>query len=874
MTDCVRDGQRRPREPRGNARRGATGGGRFRRWSLHFATLLLLGAGQGLAAQAVQVPAPEPGYILPPESVQDLLRRDVNFATLDQMSPDGNHFLVPLSTELSTLERMAEETYRLAMLELRPKVDRQWHLDTYGTYGFRLFSLEQRQYRDVSVPSDAYLSDFVWSPDGSQLAFLAHLRERTEAWVAEVASGRARSLNDARVMATIGTGSGNPANSRMVQWTPGGSVITLLVPPSRGAEPPRPAVAPSPTIRHTLGRPARTSTIPYLLEDGHDENLFEHYTRSQIAELRPGQRPRLIGEPGMFQSLSVSPDGRYILATRIVRPFSYLTAFGSFPRRTEVLDMDGNVLSVLEERPLQLGSQQGDGNGAREWSWRPDGTGLSFVRRDPADRDDPEATRHDRVFLLEPPFDTADAREVASSPDPLEGVRYSLDGAHAFATVSRGSAAGPRGPGTVARGQAVAHFVLGDGVAEPHVIVDFFDPREPAEHPGRIFTQRNGNGVEYVPVSSDGGNVFLRGDGLKTDFRPQPFVDRVSLSGGGTTRIFEGSRDMWERPLLPLDPDFTRLVVSRESSSVYPDSYVWSEGGGFENLTNNRDPFPEITAARRIDFEFERRDGVRIQARVSLPVDYREGQKVPAIFWTYPREYNTVEDYERSAIQSTNHNAFHHVTWMRWSDIWLTQGYARVDPDIPIIAEQAIGGQYNDMYLNDLKDGMYAAIRAVDELGVVDLDRIGHGGHSYGGFATLNYLAHTPYFKAGIAGAGAYNRTLTPMGFQGERRLLWEAPQTYIEMSPFFKVHQIDTPLLLYHGADDNNSGTFPIQTKRLMHALTGLGKPAVMFLYPYESHTPRAIENVQDKWARWLDWFDRYVKNAREVTTVTEAGS
>jgi dipeptidyl aminopeptidase/acylaminoacyl peptidase len=223
-----------------------------------------------------------------------------------------------------------------------------------------------------------------------------------------------------------------------------------------------------------------------------------------------------------------------------------------------------------------------------------------------------------------------------------------------------------------------------------------------------------------------------------------------------------------------------------------------------------------------------------------------------------------------AAIRSRNHNAFTHMSWLRWSDIWLSQGYALVYPDIPIVGEN-----YNDTYIASLVDAMYGAIRAVDGLGVVDIDRIGHGGHSYGAFATANVLANAPFFKAGIAGDGAYNRSLTPDGFQAERRSLWQAPHTYVEMSPFFRADQIDTPLLMYHGGDDNNTGTFPVQSRRMISALTILGKTAVLYEYPYESHTPRAIENKLDMWARFIDWFDRYVKAAgeRDAAVTDEEG-
>ncbi|MYA33505.1 MAG: prolyl oligopeptidase family serine peptidase [Gemmatimonadales bacterium] len=797
------------------------------------------------------------GYILPDAAVQDLFATDPNYATLDHVSPDGDHFVVPLSTELSTLAEVGEETLRLGMLEIRARADRPWHLDIYGLYGFRFYSLSGRAYTDVDLPDGIYVSDFMWSPDGSRLAFLAHLEERTEVWIADTSDGSVTPAGDARVIATIGTSSRGQgsAPSRMLQWTPAGSVLTLAAPANRGSPPPAPALPSGPTIRHTRADATPTRTMPFLLEDEHGADLFEYYTRSQIVELAPGRPPRTIGEPGMYESLSSSPDGRHVIATRLTRPFSYIASYTGFPRVTEVIEVEsGDVLATLEERELRESARGGGpGGGPRDWMWRPDGSGISYLQRAEAEAGEDEAEegeddRPDRIMLLRAPFGDSDAEVVATSDDRISGVTYSADGRHAFADVRRDGDA------------ALVHYALGSGDPEGHALVPLHDPGDAVELPGDLLTARTGNGIEYAWMSSGGTSAYLRGDGWKEDFRPQPFVDRLSIPDGTTERVFEGSRDSFDQPLVPLDADMARLVVSREGKNTFPDSYLWTRGGGMENLTRNVDPFPQLTAARRIDFEFTRRDGLEIQGRVSLPVDYVEGTRVPAVFWTYPREYRSEDDFDNATVRARNHNAYTNLTWLRWSDIWLTQGYAIVYPDIPIVGEN-----YNDYYISNMVDGMYAAIRTVDALGVVDMDRIGHGGHSYGAFATANFLAHTPFFKAGIAGDGAYNRSLTPMGFQAEPRDIWEAPHVYMEMSPFFKADQINTPLLLYHGADDNNSGTYPIQSRRMIQALTGLGKTAALFEYPFESHTPRAIENNLDMWARWIDWFDRYVKGVGE---------
>ncbi len=828
----------------------------FRKVILPLAALGLFLAPPALAQQEERAPVENPdlaSYIMPPPEVERILRTDKNWARLSYMSPDGDHFLIAHENELSTLELMSRETYRLAELEVRPQTDRLWHLDTYGIYDIRFYSLSERRFIDVDIPTDTFLSDFTWSPDGSRIAFLAHLPSHTEVWTADPATGEASRLSDARVMATLGTGAGGQGSgpSNMLQWTPEGSVITLLVPGDRGPEPGRNRIPDGPVTRHTRDEPTGNPTYPNLLEDEHDAMLFERYTTSQIAELGEGRAPVPIGEPGMYQSISVSPDGGHIIAQALRRPFSYITSYRGFPTSTVILDREGTLVETLEEQPLRegRGGGGGGGNDPRGFAWRPDGAGLVFLQRaasDPEGDTASSSSRPDRVMLATAPdFDLAAATVVVESADPIRSVTWSLDGTHLFAVATRDGDTG------------LVHWELDGAPGDPDVLVDFASTSDPTEQPGDLVTMRTGNGLAFAVVSSAGDAAFLEGEGLAEDFRPQPFVDRVRFADGETTRIFEGSKDSFDQPVLPLDADFERMIARRESVSDFPDSFLWTAAGGWgENLTNNVDPFPEITSARRIDFSFARRDGLEVQGRVSLPVGYREGDRVPAIFWTYPREYEEAEDYERATIRARNHNAFTHMSWLRWSDIWLSQGYALVYPDIPIIGEN-----YNDTYIANLVDAMYGAIRAVDRLGVIDIDRIGHGGHSYGAFATANILANAPFFKAGIAGDGAYNRSLTPDGFQAEGRSLWEAPHTYIEMSPFFRADQIDTPLLLYHGGDDNNTGTFPLQSRRLIQALTILGKEAVLYEYPYESHTPRAMTHKLDMWARFIDWFDRHVK-------------
>ncbi|HJU41826.1 MAG TPA: prolyl oligopeptidase family serine peptidase [Vicinamibacterales bacterium] len=814
-------------------------------------------------------------YVLPPESVQELFRRDKNLAKLDRLSPDGDHFVIPQFQELTDLKLMSQRTLRLAMLELVPEVNREWRLATYGNTGLNFYSLKERRTYPVKLPPNAFVSDMRWSPDGLQLAFIAHLPTMSQVWTANVRTGEARAVSEAPVMATLVArpgGGGEAADTqggRMLQWLPDGSLLTVIVPGDRGPEPPVPVVPTAPIIRHSRDKETPTSTQPFLLRTAHDEQLFKHYTTAQLAIVAPGRLPRLVGRPAMYLDYWLSPDGRHILRETLDEPLSYLVGFNSFGRRLEVIDLDGRVLAEIRRRPLQEAQTRGNDPAAddapRDVVWRPDGAGLSLVWREPATgRGDANAPgdRKDRLMLLAPPFALDRAQTLISTEHRISNVRYARDGRQVFMTL------GKRATGSARREDLVAYDLAASQPAA-FVLKANIDPEDPVMLPGDILTGADANGVAFARVSSDGSSIFLEGAGYRANFRPQPFIDRVAFRSGETSRVFEGAPTSFDEPLVPLDPDITRLIVQRQGKSTHPDSYLWTRASAqFENLTNNKDPYPEITRAQRVDFDFVRRDGVTVQARISLPTNYQPGTRVPAIFWTYPREFEDDKAYQRGALRARNHNAYSPLSFLRWSDIWLTQGYALVYPDIPILGKN---GTFNDHFRPHLVDTIYAAIRKVDELGYVDINRIGHGGHSYGAFTTANLLAHTPFFKAGIAGDGAYNRTLTPLTFQGERRNFWEAQQTYVELSPFFYADQINAPLLMYHGAQDNNSGTFIIQSERMMQALTGLGKKAALYIYPFESHAPRARENFLDLWARWIDWFDTYVKNAPPKATTTQ---
>jgi dipeptidyl aminopeptidase/acylaminoacyl peptidase len=383
--------------------------------------------------------------------------------------------------------------------------------------------------------------------------------------------------------------------------------------------------------------------------------------------------------------------------------------------------------------------------------------------------------------------------------------------------------------------------------------------------PATLATRPGSRGVPVVIVSTDGKSVFQQGATPDSgDAMPKVYVEKIDIRSGNRARIYESAGDVFETISAPLDDDFTRILVQRESPTVVPQSFVVDVATKqATQLTKNVDPMPEMTSAIKRTYRATRADGKSFNIRVTLPANYVAGTRLPALFWFYPREYETQEAYDRGTAASGNPARRFQSFGPRTMGFLTTQGYAVVEPDAPIFASE--GQLPNDNYVADLRNDLAATIDALDTLGIIDRQRLGIGGHSYGAFSAVNAMVHTPFFKAGIAGDGAYNRTLTPNGFQTERRDLWQGRQTYLDMSPFLYADQLNGALLMYHSSEDQNVGTDPINSIRMFHALQGLGKTTSLYMYPYEDHGPIARETVLDQWARWTAWMDKYVKNARK---------
>jgi dipeptidyl aminopeptidase/acylaminoacyl peptidase len=814
--------------------------------------------------------------------------------SLTQPSPDRRYFLQEESEGLPSLADFGKPHYYFAGLQVDFAANRARVLTTRGATGLQLIDATTGRSTTIETPAGATVSGPSWSPDGKQLAYIANFESASHVFVADVATGKSRQITKTPLLATLVTS---------VDWAADGRhIVAVLIPDGRGAPPSRPALATGPLVR--LWMDSLESPQPNfasLLDDPVDREMMAYYVTGQLALIDVRSRAATkIGAPAMIRAADLSPDGKYVRVTTMQQPLSYVVQYNSFGTKEELWDVSGKVLAEIETRPVRLTRDTTDGppgpgaeaqgdSSRRALAWMPQGDGLYYLQRVPGRHGDSAngapppsggrgrtgGGRADRVMQWLPPFGPGDTAQIYKNDGPISQVAFTDDAKTLFVASSANGTgeifavtlADPATKHVVVRQRDYTPSFLGDA---PRGFRGGFNRRGGAgdslsfyNDPGAMLTRRGGLGGQVAMVSSDGA-VYLQGTQYFRDWEqhaPRPFVDKVDLTSGTKTRIFDGAEDVAETLGPALDDDFTRVIVTRESPTQVPDAYLRDvKTGTLTKLTENTDFTPDFTRAIRKRITVTRADGIHFLVRLTLPADYQPGTRLPAMFWFYPYEYTNQAGYERS-LRTENVHRFP-TSAPRTIEYLITQGYAVANFDPPIIGVQ---GRMNDNYVSDLQMNLIAVIDELDREGYIDRTRLAIGGHSYGAFSTANAMVHTPYFKAGIAGDGMYNRTLTPNGFQSERRDLWNGQKTYLDMSPFLMADKLQGALLMYHSLEDQNVGTTPISSIRMMQALRAYGKTAALFMYPYEDHGPATKETILDQWARWVAWLDIYVKHAGE---------
>ncbi len=835
--------------------------------SCRFARLLLLGLVSFSFGQTPSVLETE-SYLKPPPEIERLVMapRWQN-VTLANLSPDRTKYLVSRDDGMPPLAALGKAHLNLGGFQVDTRANRSRSLTIQAATGLMVIDARDGKRTDIEVPKGVEVSRGTWSPDGTMIAYLALYNDKTLVYIADAKTGKSRMLTRQPLLAT---------HVASVDWTSDGkSLVGVFVPSNRVAVPPQ-LLASEPKVRVTDSVKNKFRTYPSVLETSQDARFLEFYSTGQLAvvDARTGA-VNPVGAPALIESVNVSPDGRFFRVTTMQRPFSYLVPVSQFGFKNEIWAAAGKVLVELDKQALDLGEQgkpPAPPAARRSITWRPDGNGLSFIETEPrkqaapadggagesdeqsrrggggAGAGAPADNRKDRVMQWVTPFGKDDAKIVWTAEGRISGVRYSEDCKTLFVNDSKDG-----------NDRVYAVFLDEPGKTYP---ISSAKPDEFYDAPGAMLSRTGSKGEPVVTISSDGA-VFLYGTKYSKDPRkdaPKAFLDKIVIKTGAKTRLWESSDTASESLSVLLDNDAKTAVLSRQSPTMPPNYYSVDLGAKTEKaLTANRDVTPEITGCQRYLVNIVRNDGFKFQAKVTMPANWVRGNKLPAMFWFYPSEFTDQTSYDR-ALRAYNKNAFPSTSGQ--SMALLTQlGYAFIEPDLPITGATGI---MNNNYVPQLRNSLWAIIDKLDKQGYIDRDRLAISGHSYGAFSTVNALVHTPFFKAGIAGSGAYNRLLTPLGFQSENRELWEARETYLNMSPFLYADQLSGALLMTHGMEDQNIGTNPINSERLFQALNQLGKTAALYMYPYEDHGQIARETVLDKWARWVAWLDKYVKNAK----------
>jgi dipeptidyl aminopeptidase/acylaminoacyl peptidase len=797
--------------------------------SAAIATLILL---------ASPAAAAEPGYRTPPAPIPDMVRATP--IPTASVSPDRKTLVIVTRETLPSVAALARPILRIGGYRIDPARNGPAEIRTQWLNRIAFEDVATGRVRDVALPAGTRFTTPAWSPDATKVALTVEQPDGLALWVVGTDGSVARLPG--RLNAAFG-----PA----VAWAPDSrSLFVRLVDPARGAAPGEPAVPAGPIVQESSGRVAAARTYEDLLSSPHDEALFEHYFSGPIARIAlDGGAPRIVAASALYSDFSVSPDGRFLLVERLKRPYSYLLPAEFFPREIAVLTSDGAPVKTIADRPLADNLPidfDAVVTGPRDVAWRSD-TPSTLAWAEAQDGGDPkkQVPFHDRLMMAAAPFDTP--VKLADLQDRYRAILWGRDDAALVVDRwwktrrERRSIVNPSAPGSA---RLIAERNYQDQYADPGVPLMRSTP----------------SGEPVMQFTPDGRGVFMWAEGA-TKAGEFPFLARMDLEEGKETILWRSAAPYYERPVALLDAAGTRLLTRRESAKEVPNLFVRGLGKAKPvQLTRFADPEPQFAGVTKRTIVYNRADGLPLSGTLYLPAGYdpkRDGP-LPTLLWAYPTEYTDPRVAGQTVDQGNHFTRPAGISHL----FLLTQGYAILDgPGMPIVG--AKGAEPNDTYVEQLTADAKAAVDAVVAMGVADRDRMAVGGHSYGAFMTANLLAHTDLFRAGIARSGAYNRTLTPFGFQAEQRDYWRAIDTYTKMSPFTFANRIKAPILLIHGMADDNSGTFPIQSERFYAALKGNGATVRYVQLPNEPHGYRGMESTLHTLWEMTNWLDRWVKHA-----------
>ena len=758
-----------------------------------------------------------------------------------QYDDKKNYILFLFRDNYKSIEELSVKEMRLGGLRIDPVTNIGSRVTYYNNIKIKNLKKKKQEISQVNgLPENAKLSNISWSPDQKKVALTNTTKDGVELWMLNIETGKLFRLTDPILNANLGD---------VINWNHDSESIFVKVISSnkKSLIDKLNTVPEGPTISTNFGEKAQNRTYQDLLKDRADEHNFEQLSLSEIYKVYiNGKISKWLGE-GMYRRISLSPDGNYVLITQIKKPFSYLVTYGRFPSQTDVYNKDGELVTnlikspLIEELPTGFMSVT---SGRRNFSWRADKPSTIFYV-EALDGGDPakNVKYRDEVFQLDAPFN-GKGMSLIKTINRFSGIDWGTNNL-AIAYDSWWNT----------RNRKSYAFNPSNSKISPKIISDR-NYQDIYTDPGNYLKIKNK--FDRNILMNNNGYLYLSGAGYSKDGQ-FPFIDEVSTVDFKKSRIYQSKYTDKVESIRDFDPITNEITVRIESPKDFPNYYIKNfKNGDSKKITNLKNPFTDLNNVYKEKITYYRDDGVELSGILYLPMNYdtEKKEKMPMILWAYPREFKD----KKSASQNTkNSNEF---TYPYYGSMiyWITKGYVVLDDaSFPIIGEGE--NQPNDSFRTQLVANAKAAINAVDKLGYIDRNRIAVGGHSYGAFMVANLLSHSDLFAAGIARSGAYNRTLTPFGFQSEERSYWEAPNTYYTMSPFMHADKMKTPLLLIHGEDDNNSGTYPMQSERYFNALKGLGATVRLVMLPKESHGYRSKESILHVLWEQDKWLEKYLK-------------
>ena len=798
------------------------------------------------------------GYDQPPKAILDVLHAPA--PPTAWLSPTRQAMLLVSLQEFPPMSRVAAPYLKLA--GSRVEVANHSKHDTPGGYGvtpcarsFELVAVPGGATTAVKLPDGACAGRPYWSADGTHFAFANTAKDAVELWVGDAATGAVRKVPGVKL---------NPMLDGDLQWMPDHrALLVKLVPDHLGAPPAKPLVPPGPSIQETGAGKGESSTYETrdTLKDTHDEDLFDWYAASQVAFVDAATLAvTRVGKVGNIEEVDPAPDGQHLLVATIHKPYSYVTTHERFPREIEVWDVSRRAAvttKTIASIPLtDRVPVAGVPTGPRDFAWRPTDP-ATLVWAEALDGGDwkVKVPQRDKVMLQKAPF-TAPPAEIARTEQRFVGFQWT----------ERRDVALLQEYDENRHWRRISLMDVDRPQAAPRVLWDLSSDEKYAD-PGNPIYRVQPDGQFLIRMQGDA--IFLSGTGASPD-GDRPFLDRLDLATRQSMRLFRSDRDALERFVAFTGKDDTRFLTWHQSTTSPPNAFLRtlapapaaSAPAGEAAFASTRtavthiaDPTPAVRAIQKRLVTYKRADGVDLSFTLYTPPGYVEGTRVPTILYAYPLDF---ADASKAGQVSGSQATF---TRLRQYQLLLLAGYAVIDrASFPVVGDPKKA--YDD-YLPQLVADAKAAVDEAVRLGVTDPERVGVTGHSHGALMTVNLIAHSDLFRAGVATSGSYNKTLTPFGFQSERRSVWEAPEVYEKVSPFFSADKIKLPLLIMHGDDDANPGTTPLQSQKLFEAIRGNGGNARLVMLPHEPHWYSAMESQEQQIYEMVTWFDKYVKDA-----------